>query len=477
MRLPLSTRLRPLFLVLLVACGVAEPAFGSSSHWPPASELTAGDGGRALDLPGSIRLQMTPGTRLRFVRSIRLALLPGAPGTLCDVLSLVEGRVDVVVPNRRPLERSVLVMTPRRVGGVPSGGWMTVTARSSGSSVVNRDGQMVSAVGANWIPLQPGLARTVSGPNSSGQPERMAAGPAVFIDRPLGFKIGDARTAFRVHLLGGATATRYLVRVWRADSGAPTLVRTLEASGPELEVTGLEPGSYLVQAESENPDGTVSQLSLPRAVRIVGLSVPAGARVVGATIELGRDQMVALDDPTGLEVSHGGAATFVSAPRTLGLWRDGPTLVRLRQLGRTEETELRLVPREIRARIEITPRRAVWPGQNLTIVIWLEDGRGRQIDGIDSHTVDVAVNGEPVTLDWNRSDDLLVAHLPGRPMPGPWVVRVEVRAASGNLVGRESLEIAPRHPRPRMWRHRTVVRLYDPLPHRIVKAQARLSAT
>jgi hypothetical protein len=425
--------------VLFVTSAAAKTAGSAPHDWPPAGEVTTGETGRTLNLPGSIRLGLSPGTRLRFVRSSRLALLPGTPGTPCDVLSLISGRVDVEVPHRVPLERSVVVLTTRGMGGVPSGGRMTVTARPDGSSVVNGAAQLVNAVGGRWNPLRPGFAR---------EPIRPA--PTVSLDRPVGFRIGGAPAVFRVSLRGREDTTAYAVEVWRAGPDEPSLVETLVTQNQHVELTGLEPGTYFVRAGAKYRDGSVSRLSDPQPVRVVGLSIPANARAVGNSIELEREQRVALDDPSGLETSFGGTSTFSPAPRELG-----PGLVRVRLRGHGDETELRLLLQDVRARVEISPGKTARPGKDLSIVVWLEDSRGRPLDGVGKCSVTVTVNGRPASFDWERSSESLMARLPWPRVPG--LLRVEVRSATGSLVGRESFEIAPRRLRARMWRRRAVV--------------------
>ena len=310
---------------------------------------------------------------------------------------------------------------------------MTVTARPDGSSVVHGGGQLVSAVGGRW---------------SARRPIRPA--PTVSLDRPVGFRIGGVPAVFRVSLRGREATTAYAVEVWRAGPGEPSLVETLVTQNQHVELTGLEPGTYFVRAGAEYRDGSVSQLSDPQPVRVVGLSLPPNARSVGNSIELEREQRVALDDPSGLEMSFGRDSTFAPAPRELG-----PGLVRLRLRGHGEETELRLLLRDVRARVEISPGRAARPGQNLSVVVWLEDSRGRPLDGVDKCSVAVTINGKSASFAWERSSDSLMAHWPWPRVPG--LVRVEVRSATGSLIGRESFEIAPRHLRARMWRRRSVV--------------------
>jgi len=123
--------------------------------------------------------------------------------------------------------------------------------------------------------------------------------------------------------------------------------------------------------------------------------------------------------------------------------------------GETSRGSLRPTPTEVRARVDISPGHAGRRAPDPSLAVWLEDSRGRQLDGIANCRVAVTFNGEPVALAWERTADLLAARVPRRPVRG--VLQVEVRAATGRLLARESFELAPRRVRVRMWRHRVVV--------------------
>jgi hypothetical protein len=178
-------------------------------------------------------------------------------------------------------------------------------------------------------------------------------------------------------------------------------------------------------------------------VRIVGLTVPKGADVAAdGTVLLGRDQRVSLTGGSGLEVSYGGSSMFQSAPSTLGLAHNAPTLVRLRAPGAKDETVIRLEPKGLRANVAIGPRVARWPLDRVVIDVELYDTSGRPVPEDAEVSPTITVNLDPVSVKWVRTGRTLHAELPPGIAPGPWVVRAEVHDPRGELIGRNFLEVA-----------------------------------
>ena len=122
-------------------------------------------------------------------------------------------------------------------------------------------------------------------------------------------------------------------------------------------------------------------------------------------------------------------------------------MVRLRARGSKDELSLTLAPRTLRAEVRLGPARASWPHDRVAVSIRLTDSRGRPVaDDVQAKT-SVFVNVAPVQVEWKRERNLLRGLVPAGTGAGPWVVRVEVSDDSGNVVGRDFLEIAPTPPK------------------------------
>jgi hypothetical protein len=77
-------------------------------------------------------------------------------------------------------------------------------------------------------------------------------------------------------------------------------------------------------------------------------------------------------------------------------------------------------------------------------VVKLVNGKGQPLASSAGYTAHVSINSEPRKVRWERDGNVMRAVItPPDFMPGPWVLRVEVKNRHGELVGRNFLEVAP----------------------------------
>jgi hypothetical protein len=218
--------------------------------------------------------------------------------------------------------------------------------------------------------------------------------------------------------------------------------RELETSELSAQFADLPAGHYELRVAAKDAHG----LEGPAArgeLDMLGLELPAGARVLGNDIELGMRHRLRFSDSSRLELSYGSAAPFVAAPSDVGVVNRGPTLVRVRRAGEAAELSFRLLPRDVRADVVLTPALARWPRDPVTMRIALRDGQGRLVAMGAKLRPEVSVNLDPIAVTWARRGDTLEATLPPRTDKGPWVVRVQVHDEHGEEIGWGSLEVAP----------------------------------
>jgi hypothetical protein len=99
-----------------------------------------------------------------------------------------------------------------------------------------------------------------------------------------------------------------------------------------------------------------------------------------------------------------------------------------------------LAPRTARARVEITPRRASWPKDEIDIRIALEDASGAVPSKLRMKPR-VLLGLQPIGVKFVGDGARLHARVRPRSGSGPWVLRVEVEDQFGVSLGRDFVEI------------------------------------
>jgi hypothetical protein len=102
---------------------------------------------------------------------------------------------------------------------------------------------------------------------------------------------------------------------------------------------------------------------------------------------------------------------------------------------------LTLAERQLRARIELGPRFAHWPENDVIGRVTLEDPSGRIDPSSEEPKMHVKVNVDEIPVKWTRSTGFWFAHIPPSIPPGPWVVGVVAMDSEGNTIGEGYLEV------------------------------------
>lgn len=433
-------------VTLLVApvVGARTPRSAKSAHpaGTPGSELRGGTDGATQKLADGVELHLAAGARVRFGRSTHLTLgKAGQPSTFALSLDLLRGRIDVRVPVAKPPRIAVLVRAPRKVSVVVEGGHGIILSNPAGVTVAAARGDMVAAIGNEWKPLPAGTVRSVGPAAPSGKPHAMLGATHVAVSDPLLLSVQGETRATTAVWLPVRGAARYNVSVSRPDG---TEVRTLHTSAHTARLDGLAPGRYEVRVQPIDRFGLEAPVSAPDTVRVVGAKLPAGSFVSDGTVLLGRGQRVHFTHVDGVQVSYDAASAYIPAPVSIGLARGHATRVRFREAGgERDAAALALAPRALSARIEIGPRMAHWPDDKVHVTVRVVDWNNRPVPAGIKLDPSVSINVFPVHVHWTRRGNTLGSVVPAPTIPGPWVVRVEVKDQFGEELGRNFLEIAP----------------------------------
>lgn len=228
-----------------------------------------------------------------------------------------------------------------------------------------------------------------------------------------------------------------------------TTQTTYSLREPDTEKKG---GRYYARVRAVDEEGVVGAWSVARPLRVLHALYPPGAFVAkDGAILLPEKGFIGLPEAQGLEAAVETLRpdqprlplplVSIRAPSELRLAEEGTRIYHLRDPELHAETQLVLARRELRARIDMCPRRARWPEDTVNIRIVLEDPSGRLDPAKEQVTFETSVNTNPVDAEWRHSGNTWYARVRPRPPPGPWVVRVSVKNANGTELNRGFLEV------------------------------------
>ncbi len=395
-------------------------------------------------IPGGPVLRARPGTELRVLgQPQEVQIAPGKPRPVYTVI-LRRGGVDVDVPAKAM--SAVAVAALERVTVLVRKGKTSVRATAERVALANLDGDALFARDAtNFRALAAGIIRTLekdemksaqlldAPADLSGQLVFVSTGKPVALEQLSWQRLSGAR-GYHVELLNDAQHLPLL----SVETREPELPRAL---------LDLEPGSYRVAVRAIDELGFESAHALESRLHVISASLPRGAYPDAAgSIRLLPGTFVSFPRPADVKLSYD-ALGREQAPDQVGLYGKEPFTVFLGAPGSASPVPIRIAPRTVRARVELTPNNATWPKDRINIRIALEDPSGPIPQGLELRPkVTLGVDDLPVAF--QRVGSELVGSVPAQATPGPWVVRVEVFDQYGYSLGRSFLEIAPSRPDP-----------------------------
>ncbi len=428
---------------LLAASASAEPkpanVLGPSphDHFPAANAKPAA----TQTLADGVVVKVTAGAVVDKAPNTRLMLAPGKT-TPTHVYRLQSGRIDVLIPENRIHEVAVLVIGPNGESGVVRGGHSVAVAGSGKVRFTARDHNMLIGKGSIWKALEPGMTRQISLASRKVEDFEVPKAPTLKVRQRLMVTMPGAGFRTAVEFDPIPHAAKYQVALLKREGAKLSVVAHSSTSGTRTELSGVEPGNYLIAARALDEFGVAGAVSAATTVRVFGFELPPGAKAQGNVVLLPPKKRLPLIAAEGLKMTYGNGSYFVDAPKSVGLARADATTVRFREPSTKQEVELLLAPHVLKAQVEVGPRTARWPSDRVHVKVRLVDGAGQPVADAQPVKADVSVNLTPTRVEWKRDGNSMTGVVePPENMRGPWVVRVEVKNQAGEVIGRDFLEI------------------------------------
>jgi hypothetical protein len=443
-------------LAISVACGAAfaadppTPKLDGAAIEPDAA-LEAPDGARELELPDGVHVTLHAGASAKLGRPVWFPAEHGVKSARGYRLFVRQGDVTIRVPDD-PRGLSGLSATTRSGDAVIDWhGTVRLSVGASESRAELLDGASFIGSRDKWT-----IARGPSGIafDTAGEAQLHHAllGPPAWTDAQprLAVLRGDATQRPSLAWRAVPRATGYKVEI----ASDERVVSTATVDAESLEMPALPSGRYLARVAAVGSDKMVGEPSAPLPFHIVRATLPAGAIVApdGAVV-LREGSTVTLDEHRGLELAVAEADDVASArsdafaphPAGLGPTRKRVAVVRIRDTDTHAESTMMLVRRELRARVELTPRLARWPSDPVTVNVTLKDPSGRVDPSKEAVAIDARIDGRPLALAWQETrgagERSWSARIDPRTGAGPWLIDVQVKDAAGTILGESLLDV------------------------------------
>jgi len=329
---------------------------------------------------------------------------------------------------------------------------------ASDSSVLAAAIDGAALVGSNgrWLSIYAGSGAVLRAKAAPDTHHTLVAAPAwstTDSSTPFSLVQGGAPASFTLAWAPVDRAVRYRVQV-ASDPLFTHVLSTTDAGTSTRVTTGaLPPGRYFVSLDAAGVDGMYGLPSAVRPLRVASMTLPPEAAVArDGAIVLPERSAITLDDAAGLELAMQpvtehrvalptAALTYQPAPARLTLGNERQAIMYVRDSATGTVTNLTLARRELRARVEVGPRTARWPENEVTAKVILEDPTGRVDVSQEAPKLRVKINVDEVKVDWTRAGNEWSCRIPQAIPPGPWLVSVVADDRAGNEIGAGYLEV------------------------------------
>lgn len=428
---------------------------------PGANVRAPDDVPLVVPLPDGVLVTLAPGSTGRWLEPTRL---PSEISTWTRGYHLVltQGEVEVEMPPCRKGTHAFLVST--RAGTVTEWrGRAHLSVHEDSAAAAIYEGAMVVGSNGMGFPVYEGAAVLM---RARVDPQRMRSLPA-----PPAWAEGSGSNALVATQAGSAAtlgvawtpvvgAKSYRIEVASDASMTQVALRaTTEDAHYELPAPASTGSQWWARVRSVDGAGIVGDWSAPTPLRLVRFALPPGASVASdGAIVLPDDAEgtggVSILDGEGLEVAyegiHDAGAPRGTAPVSLywtrlsspvRIWGDTAGIVaHLRDPATGHEGRLVLVRRQLRAKVDLTPRQ-VTPGQPLDAQVTVYDPTGRIDVTRENISLETTLGLVPMRVFWERTGGTWSARIPPRWSTAPSVIRVAVKDARGAEIGRGFLEV------------------------------------
>jgi hypothetical protein len=418
----------------------------ASGSVPEAAELTCERKCQLKAGPDNV-LTLAPGTVLSVAAYLYVPMnvavppVTTAPNVAAREVRMTEGYIEAVSLNDKatPLVVSGPGSTHVALRGA------TVQIAIKGDRMVAQVNEGIARAGSNkrWLTIEKGRASTLTADGYPTTPRSEIMTPE--------WKQQGCAPALGVALVGNAgnvavcwepsaNATSYVVEMSRDE--AFSTIESSETTSSTTWSKSLPEGRYFLRTRAVDADTLVSRTSSVRKLGVVSFDLPPGASAnLGArTVVLPPGRGFQLRDTTGLETALD-RGIFVTLRGPLVMDTERSHQLRFRLVGDpSSETMLDLQRRELRADIEIGPKRALWPVDPIDITVTVRDSSGL-IDATQvAPKLHVLLGLTELPVTWSHRGPVWSTRLAPRNV-GPTVIRVLAEDEFGNALGRHFLEV------------------------------------
>lgn len=426
---------------LLVALALLVPGWCRLAHASPevldgevqrvAGEMRAGAEGATLRLETGCDVHLTADTSI--ASRVTRVWLPTIGLTRAHVLELRRGSVLIDV---RGTNTPVVVRTARRLSVATVEGTIAVGL----DAAVALEGRTWIQKQGSWRTLNVGRRVMLDATGRWTTAKDVLPAPSVQVERRL-----LAAPSARANLgdcswseVPGAQA--YTLTLYHMELNRELLRRSYRGREAPRDMLTMAPGHYQITVRATDKHG------LPGAagsvdVRVVGIGTPGTLIDDKGVVLLPPGAPLTLTHTSGLQMRLDDDRTWFPAVPSLMMRDDGRRDVHLQHPQSSDVVTIVARPRTLRANVQIGPRTALWPRDEVTIDVELVDGG----DGGWARHVPVQIVAHlglsALKLDWTRAGNLLSTKVPAAKDAGPWVLRVAVFDEEGEELGRDVLEI------------------------------------
>ncbi len=417
---------------------------------PSLSELRAGELPVRLGLRNGTTVTLTPHARLAVNGALDVDLGPKDGKSSATSLELRAGEVLLEVPTTAA-PRSVLLAREetyilampgatarvRLVGNPDEAGGRLAVASDGGDVRVATTGAWVKMPVNTALDLRPKTRVAAPTPMPTPPAWRTEGDSARLGPLAVVTGAGKATLGFRWTPVRGAVG--YLAEVAHDPEFRDLVTKgELGEKDTAFSTPPLPAGRYHARVRGTGLAGFPGPMNTPRELRVALVELPPGAVERDGKWAMPLIRPAKITEPSGLEIAIGKGA-FFAAPSQFSLKKEEPTLLQLRLKGERAIIPVQVVPRELVATIEMTPKRAVWPNDPIKIVVRMRES-GRETADIVP-TMRVTLGLDEVGVNWDQQGSVWRGTLTPLHTVGPTVVRVSASDPWGNEIGRSFLEV------------------------------------
>ncbi len=407
-------------------------------------------------------VQLAPNARIG--RMSRVAIpLSGSRKKMTYQFTLQSGRADIELSGRRQQDVSVrhvdrrlvelpqtggepiaavLVRAPNGQVAIVVNGSATVEVRNGDLSVFNRKGKTLVGTVKSVKPLMPGFAQSF-GCSANGGMREMVSKPLVLPGQRVWLSPGSKPIrprAFSWNRSNGAE--RYLVRVTDVIKGQPVATFETEETSMGEQAPAIHPGKYNVSIVPIDGCGLHGDSSNVAELSVVGVGLPLGAYIDNqGAIRSVVNRPLRLTHADGVFMSYSDTGVWGPAPASVRLVGREMNL-RFRSTDLRHPTQMRIVPRDVHASIEMTPPTARWPEHSIDVKVTLGTGKHGPAPRWLKPRIKVMLGVKQIHVPWKRSGDVMRTTIPPQGDSCPCVIRVQVEDQYGISIGRDFLEVS-----------------------------------